>query len=688
MYELSDKIVRKEHVSADTDFSVLVSSHENMEGMRHIENCVNIMHNVAIPMCHAEQASVGLGYLVEANAPHSIGCKMNTLNRQLQELLAWTTLQNQSKLPINFPEDVPPQPMETIIDQTLAMTIDEHRISLNEDTSSLIIMKLSKVIATHMGVHGNIQKCGATSFPTFFSEDMFTMDFAVNTSDHAGILKMDDPMLVAAHARSEKAIHFEVAIDAAIKHVKACLKDFGTTSMDILRLAYQNFPELSIRWEKETEVLQTIGAQLVEQCTTTKSVRHNQYPLLMATVTKFEQMQEYLEREEKDRIAQLRKVAKTLERACREAGFLEVKNENSRARFVNLKMLSFDPNSYQSIPCMVVLDSQLPVIATRYLAEYMSLDGTGKMRLYFDVIKKFIKSHGICDTSKGFLSTFAWMVLGLHVLLREQLVPNIHATLVASYSSSANHSTQSIPNLPPIEQMRRVTTERFNNVSIVQLLDRFFRYYVEELDLFSAVITLRNQGDLLPKVIWKKNPVLWRLSIEDPFELVISRSACDLGSTLSRPGQLTTFKALRRAVYGIGSILSSGSEHCRANIRKFFSKTELIHLARKSDYMGAIIHAPKEFSLANISYSDLVVGNNNPSGNNGTEKVVFHLPMLSTPPNNESLSELLSHVNDLLASLPPLSPPQLSPRLTQDNSQRSSAPSSHRSMFSFLLFLF
>jgi hypothetical protein len=691
MYELTDKVSRKDHIGVDTEFSAIVSSHANMEGIRHIENCVSILHNLAIPMCHAEQAAVGLGYLADSNSPHSIGCKMSTLNRQLQELLAWTTLQNQSKLPINFSDDVSSQAAESLIDQMLVLTIEESMMNLSDDVALHIAMKLSMVISLQMGAQSTIQKCGSASFPVFFCEDMFTLDFAVNTSERAGILKPDDPELVAAYARSEKAIHLEVAMEASLKHIKACLKDFASVSMDILRQIYQNFPELSVRWEKDMEVIQSLGNQLLEQFTSAKNMRHNQYPLLMATVNKYEQMQEYLEHEEKDRIVQLRKVAKALERTCREAGFLEVRNENSRARFVNLKMLSYDSASFQSIPCMVILDSQLPNIATRCLAEYISLDGTGKISLFFDIIRKFVKSHGICDSAKGFLSSFAWMVLALHVLLREQLVPNIHTSMMNSTIGGGLAESDS---LPPMEHLRRVTTERFANISIVQLFDRFFRYYVEEFDLFSAVITLRRQGDLLPKGIWKKAPVLWRLSIEDPFELATSRSACDLGSTMSRPGQLTTFKALRRAIYGIGSILTSGADYCRANVRKFFSKTELIHLARKSDYMGAIINPPKEFSLSNLMYPSSTSGTDaaaeaastqptgiatDPSPN---DKVVFTVSMLSSPPNNEMLGQILTNANELLAKLPPLSP-----RLYQEiNTQRSSAPTTQRSKSIFAFF--
>lgn len=537
MYELSDKVVRRRARGADETPRSSPST-VNSEAIQCVEDCVSIMHNVAIPMCLAEQAAVGLGFLAENTSNHAvgIGCKMSTLNRQLQELLAWTTLHNQSKLPINFDpgnDQSPPQrSLENMVDQTFNATINESVINLSEEVPLYILMKMSKVVTQQMGAQTMIQKIGSTTGNIFFCEDSFAIDFTANTSDRAGILKPDNVAAIQSFLDVEKIVEMDISVESALKHVKACLKDTANVSMEILRVAYQRYPELASRMEADVEKIQAIGNQMVDRFAGMKSARQNQYPVLLSALTKYEQLQECLDREEKERISVLRKLAKVLERSLSNAGFADVKNENSRARFVNLRMLSPDPKTRQNVPCTLVLESQLPVMSTKYVADYINLDATGKVKLFLDIIKKFIKSHGICDTSKGFLSSFAWQVLGLHVLMREQLLPNIHS------AATSNSFGLSSP-LPPLDQLRRVTTERFSAVSVVNLLDRFFRYYVEGFQLFSSVVTLRNQGETLSKAVWQKTPVLWRLSIEDPFELTEHRNAYDLGSTLSRPGQLT-----------------------------------------------------------------------------------------------------------------------------------------------------
>lgn len=69
----------------------------------------------------------------------------------------------------------------------------------------------------------------------------------------------------------------------------------------------------------------------------------------------------------------------------------------------------------------------------------------------------------------------------------------------------------------------------------------------------------------IPKAHWRvEAPVMWRLCIEDPFERSIDNISrpYDLGSTLTRPGQIQVFKAIRRAAFGVNAIIVK-------DIRKF-----------------------------------------------------------------------------------------------------------------------
>jgi hypothetical protein len=64
----------------------------------------------------------------------------------------------------------------------------------------------------------------------------------------------------------------------------------------------------------------------------------------------------------------------------------------------------------------------------------------------------------------------------------------------------------------------------------------------------TATITLRGNGLLLPRSIWKRDTPAWRLSIEDPFERVDSIDPHDLGKVLSVGGMAKLRIALRETV--------------------------------------------------------------------------------------------------------------------------------------------
>jgi hypothetical protein len=124
----------------------------------------------------------------------------------------------------------------------------------------------------------------------------------------------------------------------------------------------------------------------------------------------------------------------------------------------------------------------------------------------------YVKCHRICGAATGFLSTFAWYVMALHVLLRFEYLPSnllnhvyndVHAITEREQLDLFHFSEL------PIQYVTKIQT-----TSLFELLDRFFRYYVEDIDLFSKVITLRDGGKLLAKADWSRPPVLWRMSIE------------------------------------------------------------------------------------------------------------------------------------------------------------------------------
>jgi hypothetical protein len=85
MYELSDKM-SKRTATADS--------------ARNIEDCVALMSSLALPLCWQKQSEFCLEFLAET--PLCLGSKMQTLNRQLQELVAWTNIEGQTTAPHTF----------------------------------------------------------------------------------------------------------------------------------------------------------------------------------------------------------------------------------------------------------------------------------------------------------------------------------------------------------------------------------------------------------------------------------------------------------------------------------------------------------------------------------------------------------------------------------------------------------
>lgn len=56
---------------------------------------------------------------------------------------------------------------------------------------------------------------------------------------------------------------------------------------------------------------------------------------------------------------------------------------------------------------------------------YLQWDASGKLKQLLLLLKLFAKSHGIADASKGYLSSYAWVLMGLHVMLHHGYLPEL-----------------------------------------------------------------------------------------------------------------------------------------------------------------------------------------------------------------------------------------------------------------------
>lgn len=57
---------------------------------------------------------------------------------------------------------------------------------------------------------------------------------------------------------------------------------------------------------------------------------------------------------------------------------------------------------------------------------YINFDKSNKVKNYFAALVHFAKVHGLCDPEGGTLSVEGWLIIGLHVLLRYEVVSNMH----------------------------------------------------------------------------------------------------------------------------------------------------------------------------------------------------------------------------------------------------------------------
>ena len=99
-------------------------------------------------------------------------------------------------------------------------------------------------------------------------------------------------------------------------------------------------------------------------------------------------------------------------------------------------------------PCSVSLDlpNETAKQHSALLRTYLHLDPTNKVRDFITTLRGFVKDQGIVGqmsgkeennpcgqkVKTGCLSTYAWSVLAIHVLLKFQLLPNIHSSVTSA----------------------------------------------------------------------------------------------------------------------------------------------------------------------------------------------------------------------------------------------------------------
>jgi hypothetical protein len=606
MYELSDKFVK------GNDLSEMEINHTANDSQESIEDCISLLSNLAIPLCAKLQSQWNLGYLEPGLSSYS---KMHTLNRQLQELLSWTSLIGQTAIPNSFVDVLryqinegisvtTPRSMQVleIFDNILLNHLNEGVAggsggggnNLSSDFIANVESKMVSLLKRSINEDCNVKRCGSNVIGTSFYENI-EFDYVI-----LSLLPLSQRGLSSSSSCSgesfpeentmkevESILEVELLFESASKHLRACVKDCTAATNEFITnlmkppsqpdpnafndpLAFipssprpnpHFLQSLSNNIVSDSEEIRSIGEVFLSDCQTVKTERLNSYPILQLLLSKVEIYHDEIERDEKSRLSQLRRIVKNLEKVFRENTFQSIRSITNRSRFIQLKFCITDQRNRSNsnsntrdrdrdrerdsnqIGFCINLDSSLPIQGTELLRNFVRNDSTGKIKLFFNAIKKFVKGHKISDSSNGYLSIFGWYIMSIHILIKFHYVFYIHGKSFLSSSLTGNNGMDgSYPEMTISEVERKNScVSLLSRTSLIELLDKFFRYYVEEFNTFKHIISLRTSSNetLWNKSSWKKNPVLWRLSIEDPCDPIGSKTPYDLGSTISRPGQLT-----------------------------------------------------------------------------------------------------------------------------------------------------
>lgn len=172
-----------------------------------------------------------------------------------------------------------------------------------------------------------------------------------------------------------------------------------------------------------------------------------------------------------------------------------------------------------------LIDSAYHRLGVLYM-KYIQYDKTNKIRYYFGSIIHFARVHALADSDNGTLVVEAWLLLALHVLLHHEIVPNIHEETeevdAAKNPPSMEGKADTIlsprtPRAAGEDELAGGLSSRsdyfgplsarsagsgpktkLQEISLLGLLELFFRYLTEELDILNSIVTIRGKGQVRP----------------------------------------------------------------------------------------------------------------------------------------------------------------------------------------------
>ncbi|KAG0356949.1 hypothetical protein BGZ54_000514 [Gamsiella multidivaricata] len=164
-------------------------------------------------------------------------------------------------------------------------------------------------------------------------------------------------------------------------------------------------------------------------------------------------------------------------------------------------------NHINGIACDIGYQNDLAIWNTRLLRAYCRIDG--RVRDVVVVIKTWAKRRKINNPYTGSLSSYAYVLLVIHVLQRRGVLPNLQSIVAGNgkvpYWDCQGFNRYFFEDIANLSRYWQPTPEAMKQ-SVGELLYEFFRYFASEFRYASQVVSIRS-GGLLTKEIkeWTKD---------------------------------------------------------------------------------------------------------------------------------------------------------------------------------------
>lgn len=135
------------------------------------------------------------------------------------------------------------------------------------------------------------------------------------------------------------------------------------------------------------------------------------------------------------------------------------------------------------VKCDLTMYRPFPIVNSSMIRQFVDWDESGTLKRLLMLMKKFAKVQGIGSAADGFLSSYAWVLLSLHVLMLDGMIPSLDLNQSGQGGFQLDYS-----NLRCVHSI--------NKTAVPILMHRIFSYYSSEFDVMNSVATLRGSGEV------------------------------------------------------------------------------------------------------------------------------------------------------------------------------------------------